>query len=560
MTPKPLQQNLPEYGTIRTCLAAGRQRPRALGGAVTTPVSPGDVIAGKYRVERVLGAGGMGVVVEARHLQLYTKVAIKFLLPTNLEKRDAMARFAREARAAARLKSEHVARVLDVGTLESGAPYMVMEYLVGSELSTWLRQRGALPVEDAVEILLQIAEALAEAHASGIVHRDLKPTNLFIVERRDGGAHVKVLDFGISKMAEEGVDATQTATILGSPLYMSPEQMRSAKAVDPRSDIWSLGVIFFEMLTGERPFEGDTLTELILKVTSEVPRPVRRLRPELPAAVAAVISRCLEKDRRNRFQSVTELAVALEPFAPYSFVTSSRPVTSLVPSGPNPPPARSALTADPPVIQASAATGAPWSRTAMKPGTKAVVGTASLVVVAGAAVWLAFLPPRAEEPGSPPPVSAIVGLRASAIDAVARPDAGPAPSSASSVPRGEPAPMVAPVPRDSKTDGKPASPMPASKGRDLVETGAKRAAHPTRSASKRRDLAETRARRRSPSESASKRPSRSQSAPKRAPSTRAAPKRPARPKSASKRRAAPRSGAEEAPEAPSLRSLINDRQ
>jgi serine/threonine-protein kinase len=262
----------------------------------------------------------MGVVVAAHHIELDEKVAIKFLLPETLNNAEAVARFAREARAAVKIKSEHVARVTDVGKLENGSPYMVMEYLEGSDLSAWL-ERGALLVEQAVEFVLQACEAIAEAHALGIVHRDLKPANLFVVRRPDGALSTKVLDFGISKMTSlsgsgPGDAMTKTSALMGSPLYMSPEQMQSSKSVDSRGDVWALGVILYELVTGSPPFSGDTMPELILRVIQAAPAALRDLRPDAPAGLEAVILKCLEKDRSQRFQTVGELAVALLPFGP----------------------------------------------------------------------------------------------------------------------------------------------------------------------------------------------------------------------------------------------------
>ena len=230
------------------------------------PVSPGDVLAGKYRVERVIGAGGMGVVVQATHLELDERVAMKFLLPHAIENAEAATRFVREARAAVKIKSEHVARVTDVGRLENGAPYIVMEFLQGSDLAAVL-QNGPLSIEDAVDFVLQASDAMAEAHAANIVHRDLKPSNLFMSLRSDGTPLIKVLDFGISKVnVPDTSDAglTRTTAIMGSPFYMSPEQMRSSKDVDHRTDIWALGVILYELLTGTQPFNGETLPQLVL--------------------------------------------------------------------------------------------------------------------------------------------------------------------------------------------------------------------------------------------------------------------------------------------------------
>ena len=291
-------------------------------------VTEGQVLAGKYRVERVLGEGGMGVVVAARHLQLDERVALKFMRPEALVNAEAVARFAREAREAVKIKSEHVARVTDVGTLENGAPYMVMEYLDGGDLSTWLEQHGRLPVEQVVEFVLQASEALAEAHALGIVHRDLKPANLFVVRRPDGAWSVKVIDFGISKMTGGGsfganpgmtktdLSMTKTSAVMGSPQYMSPEQMRSVKDVDPRSDVWALGVVMYELVAGVTPFAADTFPELVLKIASDAPAPLASRAPDVPPGLERVIHKCLEKDPDRRFASIGELAVALVEFAP----------------------------------------------------------------------------------------------------------------------------------------------------------------------------------------------------------------------------------------------------
>jgi len=279
----------------------------------------GQVLAGKYRIERVLGRGGMGLVVAATHLQLGERVALKFLLPEALHNSEAVARFEREARAAVRIKSEHVARVSDVGTLDDGAPYMVMEYLEGIDLSVWLEQRGALPIEQAVEFVLQACEAIAEAHTLGIVHRDLKPANLFVIERPDGVLAVKVLDFGISKstgLSSSGPGITKTSAAMGSPLYMSPEQMQSAKDVDPRSDIWALGVVLYELISRGTPFPGETMAEVVLKVVSAAPVPLRAVCAQVSPGLEAVVLKCFEKDRGARYSTVAELAVALLEFAP----------------------------------------------------------------------------------------------------------------------------------------------------------------------------------------------------------------------------------------------------
>jgi eukaryotic-like serine/threonine-protein kinase len=289
---------------------------------MSSEVHEGQILAGKFRIERVLGQGGMGIVVAATHLQLDERVALKFLLPEALRNPEAVERFAREARAAVKIKSEHVARVSDVGTLESGSPYMVMEYLHGEDLASYVRRNGAAAVPEAVEFLLQACEAIAEAHALGIVHRDLKPANLFVTRRVDGSPCIKVLDFGISKLTVPGagpggspeLGMTKTHSIMGSPLYMSPEQMSSTRNVDMRTDIWALGVILYETLTGRVPFDAETMPQLCGMILQDPPRPLRSLRPDLPESLEAVVLHCLEKNREHRFANVADLAFALAPF------------------------------------------------------------------------------------------------------------------------------------------------------------------------------------------------------------------------------------------------------
>lgn len=277
----------------------------------------GSVLAGKYRVLRVLGEGGMGIVVAALHLELDQLVAVKFLHQAALGNSEAQARFTREARAAARIKSEHVARVIDVSRLSDGAPYMVMEYLEGEDLAARLRS-GPLSVEDAVDFVVQACDAVAEAHAAGIVHRDLKPSNLFLTRRANGDGLVKVLDFGISKLNDElgAAGLTSTAALMGSPLYMSPEQMRSARDVDARTDLWAMGAILYELLTAHAPFTGESLPEVINSVMTCQPLPFSHFRADVPAELERTILRCLAKDRAERLQTVGQLATELAQFVP----------------------------------------------------------------------------------------------------------------------------------------------------------------------------------------------------------------------------------------------------
>jgi tRNA A-37 threonylcarbamoyl transferase component Bud32 len=280
-------------------------------------VQPGSILAGKYRVERVLGQGGMGRVVEARHVALDDRVAMKFLLPEFAQHPEASARFLREARAAVRIKSEHVAKVTDVGTLESGAPYMVMEFLEGNDLSQQLERSGVLAVHDAVDFIIQAAEALAEAHSYGIVHRDIKPANMFLGKGLDGGPLVKVLDFGISKYNDGNSDnLTRTMAAMGSALYMSPEQMQQSKTVDHRTDIYALGITLYELLAGKQPFYAETLPQLCAEVLTGTPTPLRSVRNDLPQGLSEVLERAYARDRDQRYQTIAQLVLGLAPFAP----------------------------------------------------------------------------------------------------------------------------------------------------------------------------------------------------------------------------------------------------
>jgi len=273
-------------------------------------------IAGRYEVIRVLGEGGMGVVVEARHTELEQNVAIKFMFPEFLSNEVLNARFSREAKLAAKVQSPHIVRVSDVGRLPSGVPYLVMDLLSGHDLGAELDERGVLPVERAVDYILQACAGIAALHAIGVVHRDLKPSNLFVADIA-GGSTLKVLDFGISKdVTTPSAALTSTETQLGTPMYMSPEQIRATKDVDTRSDVWSLGVILYELLTGTLPFErsGHSIGELFAVILMTEPIPLCMRRPELPEALERVVMRCLRRSSWDRFESVADFAEALRPF------------------------------------------------------------------------------------------------------------------------------------------------------------------------------------------------------------------------------------------------------
>jgi serine/threonine-protein kinase len=281
----------------------------------------GEVFEGKYRIEGVLGTGGMGVVLSAMHLHLEQRVAIKLMRPELAMESATVERFVREGRAAVKIKSEHVARVLDVAVRSGGGPYLVMEYLQGADLGHLLDAHGPLPVETAVDYVTQACEALAEAHAHGIIHRDIKPSNLFLTTNANGLPCVKVLDFGIAKAISPGDThearaTTTTSSLLGSPLYMAPERMRASASVDPRTDIWSLGVILFELISGKFPFDAGSTPELIAMILQDAPHQLRALVPGAPAGLEAAIGRCLEKDPARRFASVADLSAAIEPYGP----------------------------------------------------------------------------------------------------------------------------------------------------------------------------------------------------------------------------------------------------
>ena len=400
-------------------------------------IRPGDVVAGKFRVERVLGEGGMGYVVAARHLQLGQMVALKFMRDEVCTP-DYKSRFLREARNTVRLKSKHVSRVLDVGALDGGAPYMVMEYLEGTDLSELLHKRGPIPVNDACEYILQACEAIAEAHGHGIVHRDLKPANLFLTKGQSGEPIVKVLDFGVSKVLDLGMEeddtnpggrprherpdsvVTKASDLLGSPSYMAPEQIVSARDADARSDIWSLGVILFRLISGKAPFHAASLGELIQGIMHGPIPNLRDVKPDLPQGLEVIVGRCLERDRNHRLGDVIELARMLAPYAGPVATPSLERIAilgpALVASAPPPPTpstpsfnsnsnsnshANAAWTS-PPVYPANTVEPATGELT---PKTAAIWGVAFVLFVTVIALLVARLV-RTDAPTPPPPVAA----------------------------------------------------------------------------------------------------------------------------------------------------------
>jgi serine/threonine-protein kinase len=284
-------------------------------GAVNTRV--GRTAGGKYKLVRLLGSGGMGEVYEAQHSVIGRRFAIKFLHPHLATNSEVVARFQREAQAAGSLENENIAAVVDAGTADDGAPFLVMEYLDGEDLAHLLVRGGPLPVPRAAYIIIQACRGLAAAHGRGIVHRDLKPENLFICKRNDASDLIKVLDFGIAKLhaGSAGTGLTQTGTTMGTPFYMSLEQARGAKEVDQRTDIYALGVILYEILSGAKPHPGDSYNEILYHVLTQEPAPLDSIRSELPAGLSAVVHKAMAREAGDRFDSAADLAAALVPFA-----------------------------------------------------------------------------------------------------------------------------------------------------------------------------------------------------------------------------------------------------
>jgi hypothetical protein len=297
-------------------MTEGQSRPSMIDADLRLP-EPGELVAQKFRIEKLLGRGGMGAVFVAQHEILGQRVALKLILAEYALSPDALPRFLNEARALARIQGEHVARVIDIGTLERGIPYMVLEYLEGADLDRLLEARGTFQVEEAIDCVLQALEALARAHAVGVVHRDFKPSNLFFTRRADGTSLIKVLDFGVSKTVGPNASdpITESGVTLGTPPYASPEQLCDSKSVDGRADIWSVGVVLYELLTGSLPFEGESVAERIAATLEQSPIALSAKLPGVDPGLERAVMRCLARSRDDRFDHVADLADALLPFA-----------------------------------------------------------------------------------------------------------------------------------------------------------------------------------------------------------------------------------------------------
>src|SRR5256714_8445527 len=344
---------------MKTCPTCGRQYADTntlcpLDGAVLKRPGRedqliGQVLAGKYRIEEKLDEGGMGCVYRATHVLMEKTVAVKVLHPALAADDKIVARFTREAKAASRISHPHAINVTDFGESEKGVVYMVMEFLRGRTLKDIIRAGGPLPLARTVEIIRQVAGALDDAHAEGVVHRDLKSDNIMLEEVAGGGDWAKVLDFGIAKIQQD-VDQTDPGLtapnlIIGTPQYMSPEQCSQASRIDARSDIYSFGVILFEMLAGHVPFTGDSPTAIMMKHLQEPPPSVLDERKDLPAGVGRVVARALAKRPEDRFQKAGEMADALAAAAEDAPAVAAQNLDTdriVIPTAPNEP-ARSTI-------------------------------------------------------------------------------------------------------------------------------------------------------------------------------------------------------------------------
>lgn len=436
----------------------------------------GDLLADKYRVEAVIGHGGMGVVVAAVHRELAQRVAIKVMFSSARHSKDAVARFLREARTASMLRSDHSVRIHDVGRLKRGEPFIVMEYLAGTNLAQVLASRGPLPITEVVDYTLQASEAIVEAHRLGIVHRDLKPSNLFLTARSDGTPHVKVLDFGISKaewIAGEGsgLDLTSTLEVMGTPMYMSPEQVRASRAADPRMDIWALGVVLYELIAGRPPFVADTLPAISALIVSDPAPPLHLHRPEVPAALAAVVMSCLSKDPGGRPQTAFDLAHEIAPFASAAGRESIRQIEGIVQL-----PADAlqsqplALPADPGLDPWPGDTGQAWgtTRARLSRGTRVGLLGAGTGIAAGliaVVLWFAFV--RTQPAPHPSPVAspAFVAVSLAEPGSSTLESAVPAPTASASASAADALPGAASTSAPSSTT----TPKRGGRGRDPLD-------------------------------------------------------------------------------------------
>jgi eukaryotic-like serine/threonine-protein kinase len=429
-------------------------------------VGAGLLVGHNVRLKRVLGRGGMGSVWVAMHEALQTEVAVKFISPEIATNPEAVARFKREATAAAQLRSPHVVQVFDHGVTAEGVPFIVMELLEGEDLATRIGRFGRLAVADVVSIVSQACKALGRAHARGIVHRDIKPENIFLVDT-EGESFVKLLDFGIAKREDAGLGMTTTGTMVGTPYFMSPEQVMSARDVDLRCDLWSLAVVAYNALTGRVPFFAETLGGLCVVIHAGKFLPVTSDHPDLPAALDAWFKRALARDPAARFASAKELA---ETFARAAGTSPAEPVrTSLVSS----PALAQALF---PALQPGTLLGATVTHSgAPKVQRRAALvavtaALAALAIGAGLVVSAAHEPPAELTAGAraaitvpgPPPSAAPVSVPPESAVVLALPAAVTPPASASAVAANKPVRRASRPKRDAPPPASAAAKKPAA--------------------------------------------------------------------------------------------------
>lgn len=406
-------------------------------------LQPGSVIGGRYRVVRRVGQGGMGAVYEALHVELGRSVAVKLMLKSFTANAEFVRRFANEARAATRIGHPGIVDVLDLGTDAHGT-YLAMELLEGEELEHCLRREGQLSVARAVQLVRELADAVAAAHDAGIVHRDLKPANVFLAAGRHGKTTVKVLDFGIAKLLNDDSEShTRTGAVFGTPLYMAPEQLKDSKSVDARADVYSMGAILYHALTGRPPLEAATFPELAFKISTSDPRPARELCRDVPPWLDAVLARALRKDPNDRFDSALAFCRALEAGADsVGSTVASRPPAP----GSEPPPST--------VAGQSEASPAGTQRSARRALwlLAATLGAASLIVV-----WRRWPPgPSPEAAGSAATAAVAPGFEAAAIEPASAPvPPSSAPAADAAPPAPSPARSVRAPPRPSAPAGGP---------------------------------------------------------------------------------------------------------
>ncbi len=412
-------------------------------------LAPGTVLAGKFRVVSRLGEGGMGSVYEIEHELTKHRRALKLLHQSMAAMPSVVERFLREASAAGRVGNPHIVETFDAGVLDTGEPYLVMEILRGEPLSGRIA-RGPLPIAEVVDLVGQAAAGVHAAHNAGIVHRDLKPDNLFITEGADGRPFVKILDFGISKFDQQktgGLQLTQEGAALGTPYYMPPEQIRGEGSLDARADVYALGVILYECLSGVRPFDAETLAHLAILIHTGQPKPIAELRPDLPPGFAQLVASAMATDRGRRTPSADELRSALEQFGPVGFRTQIR-------NSPLPPPSMApARSISPPAaprgLSTSAAGVSLRQPAAAKSPAPVIAIAAALGLVAAAAaggLWWYRAHSSALEISSAAPLAPSVGSAGSgAASRAAPPSVTHEPPSPPAVAPPAASPSIAPV-------------------------------------------------------------------------------------------------------------------